>query len=98
MNKFYLLVTLASLAFSGAAHAQDFTGGIAVGATGLTNSPAYTYDSGSGAVTLTLASTGIYESGDGTFAPLAFGGAVPTLNYQINGLTLGQTLVLSSPV
>jgi hypothetical protein len=98
MKKLNLLIAAITLACASTAHAQSFTGGIAVAATGLTNSPAYTYDSSSGAVTLTLASTGIFEEGDGTFLPIAFGGSVPTTNYEIDGLTLGQTLVLSTPV
>jgi hypothetical protein len=96
MKKLHLLTLVAALACAGTAHAQ-FTGGVAVGGSG-----AYTYDAGTGGLTLTFAATNLYEGGDGTFASIPT--FPPTLdlvsatNLQVNGLTLGQSVTLGTPV
>jgi len=83
MKKLQLIIAAACMAFTSAAHAQNFTGGIAVGGAG-----SYTSTS------LTLATTSLFESGDGTFAGLSFG-LVAGSNPVITGLSGTQTLPLA---
>ena len=86
MKTLHFLIAAASLAFTTAIHAQDFTGGIAIGGVG-----SYTSSS------LTLGTNNVFESGDGTFAGLSFGfGSIA--NPEIDGLSGTSTLTLSAPL
>ena len=86
MSKLHVLTLIAALALTSAAHAQNFTGGVAIGGDGSYSS-----------TSLSFGATDLYESGDGTFAPLGFG-LVTTANGSITGLSGTNTLTLSAPL
>ena len=86
MKKLFTPTIIAALALTTSAHAQNFTGGIAIGGSG-------TYDSTS----MTLSSANAFESGDGTFASIPFSLSSAS-NTTITGLSGTSTLDLSAPL